>query len=290
MRADGRPNVAPRSLGGKPPQRMARLVLACLAAAVVTGRARAADVAPGVEGPLPRGTRDLATLASREVVLDEQAHAARAAVRWRLRALQRLVAPGDALDGVTHARAMFAGTLALARELAEARTLAQERDQLRAERATLAASAGASEAIGPPPALALPVAGAVVVRFGVAPERATGLLLASPGVRLAATPRAPVRAPIAGLVARIGSEPDGAAVVLDDGAGWTVIVGGLAEVSVTEGQRVSAGERLGAALGAPARVGLEVWRGRHPVDPLLLARVPGPRSASAALADPPRLP
>jgi len=38
----------------------------------------------------------------------------------------------------------------------------------------------------------------------------------------------------------------------------------------------------------PATVGFEVWRGRHPVDPLLLARPPGP--APAPLADPPRLP
>ena len=139
-----------------------------------------------------------------------------------------------------------------------------------------------------------------MARFGVAPERATGVLVSSPGVRLAAAPRALVRAPFAGLVARVASEPGGATVVLDDGAGWTAIVGGLAETGVAEGQRVSAGERLGAAPDVPTPVSLEIWRGRRPVDPLLLARGPAPRptpaapetaqTPPAALADAPRLP
>ena len=69
-----------------------RLALALVAAAVVTGPARAADVAPP-----ERAARDVATLASREALLAQQADVARAGARWRARALYRLVVAGDAL-------------------------------------------------------------------------------------------------------------------------------------------------------------------------------------------------
>jgi murein DD-endopeptidase MepM/ murein hydrolase activator NlpD len=227
--------------------------------------------------------RELAPLSARLAVLDEQAEAARAAVRWRLRALQRLAA-GGTLEGAVHARAVDAGTRVLARDLAEARSLARERDQLRGERDALAALA--DEAIGPAPSIGLPVAGAALARFGVAPEPGTGLLVARAGVRLAATPAEAVRAPVTGVVGRVAAEPEGAAVVIDAGAGWTAIVGGLASADVVAGQRVVAGAPLGRAN---AVVSFELWRGLHPVDPLLLARAPAP-PASEALADPPRLP
>jgi murein DD-endopeptidase MepM/ murein hydrolase activator NlpD len=170
--------------------------------------------------------------------------------------------------------------------VAEAKSLATERDRAHAEAAALAAAARAGEEIGAPPPLVLPVPGAVVARFGVAPDRATGLLLPRAGVRLAAAVAAPVRAPLAGLVALVAREPGGVAVAIEDGAGWTAIVGGLAEASVVEGQRVAAGEGLGAAAAARSdgTVELEVWRGRRPVDPLLLLRGPG-----IALAAPPPL-
>jgi septal ring factor EnvC (AmiA/AmiB activator) len=266
--------------------RLARVALASLAAAAVTGRAGAADVEPSHALPV----RDFATLASRETVIGAQAAAAREAVRWRLRALRGLAAERFTLDGTTFARAVDAEGRALARELAEARSLAAERDRARADGAALAVASRAVEAIGPPPALVLPVTGAVVARFGVATDHATGLLLPRAGVRLAATNGASVRAPFAGRVALVAAEPEGPAVAIEDGAGWTAIVSGLAGASVVEGQELSAGERLGTAAGtlqAPAAVGFEVWRGRRPVDPLLLAGAP---AARATLAAPPRLP
>ena len=70
--------------------------------------------------------------------------------------------------------------------------------------------------------------------------------------------------------------------MLDHGAGWTTIVGGLAEADVDVGARVAAGQRLGAAVGGATAVTFEIWRGRRAVDPLLLAR--------PALAAPARLP
>jgi septal ring factor EnvC (AmiA/AmiB activator) len=264
------------------------------AVAVVGGSAQAADLAAAGDAPAPR---ELATLTARASVLGEQAAAARAAVRWRLSALRRLVGAGPGVDGSARARAIDAGTRVLARELAEARTLERERDQTRAAGEALAASARAADAIGAPPDVALPVAGAVVTRFGVGPDRATGLLVTRPGVRLGAAPGAPVRAPFAGVVALVADEPEGGAVVLEDGAGWTAIVGGLARTDVARGQRLAAGAPLGAAAagapGAPPVISFEVWRGRHPVDPLLVARAPAgpPRGQPrAALADPARVP
>lgn len=262
--------------------RLRRLALAGLAAAVVGAPARAADVAPGAT----LAARDLTTLASRETTIAAQASAARAAVRWRLRALRGLAAEPASPGGAARARALDAGARALAREIAEARSLAAERDRVRAEVAALGAASRASEEIGAPPALALPTTGAVVARFGVAPDRATGLLLPRAGVRLAVAPAAPVRAPLAGTVALVAREREGVAVAIEDGAGWTAIVSGLGAASVVEGQRVARGDRLGVGpASGPCRVGFEVWRGRRPVDPMLL----GPGQASA-LAEPARLP
>ena len=273
---------------------LARAALTGLvAAAVAGGPARGAEVAVAVAGRpargvevAPDGARDRAvsTLSVREAVLAQQADGARAEVRWRLGALYRLVVAGQALPAATRARALDAGTRLLARELAEARSLGGERDQLRAQRATVAAVAGREEGIGVAPLFALPVPGLVLAPFGVAPDRDTGALVPRAGLRLAAGRLAPVRAPAAGRVVLVASEPEGRAVMLDHGAGWMTIVGGLAAVGVAEGDGVAARQCLGAA--APgAGVTFEVWRGRRPVDPLLLVRpVSAPRAALAASA------
>jgi murein DD-endopeptidase MepM/ murein hydrolase activator NlpD len=169
---------------------------------------------------------------------------------------------------------------AYARALAEERTLAEENARARAERVARAEAGAAEAPIGAAPALAPPTAGAVLARFGVVPDRDTGLLVSRAGVRLAAPVGQPVAAPAAGTVARVAAEPDGSSVVLDLGEGWTAIVGGLASTAATEGQAVAAGQALGAAAGP---VTFEVWRGRHPVDPvLLLRRTPAARPLAAA--------
>jgi len=265
---------------------LVRGALAALVVAAGSGSARAAEIAP------PGASRDRAvsTLAAREAVVANQADGARAEVRWRLGALYRLVAAGQALPAATRARALDAATRALARERAEARSLEDERAWLRAQRAALGAAASREEGVGVPPSFAMPVAGAVLARFGVAADRDTGLLVSRAGLRLAAARSAPVRAPAAGLVALVASEPEGRAVVLDHGAGWMTIVGGLEALAVGEGERVSAGQSLGAApRGAPgAAVTFEVWRGRRPVDPLLLVRPVAARRD--VLATPARLP
>jgi murein DD-endopeptidase MepM/ murein hydrolase activator NlpD len=248
---------------------------------VVVAPAHAADVAPS-----EHASRDVASLTARAAVLGEQADAARAGARWRARALYRVVVAGDALAPEVRARAIDAGARALARDLAEARLLRAERDQLGGEVATLEAAANDDEAIGAPPAFVTPVAGTVLERFGVAPDRLTGVLVGHAGVRLASVARAAVHAPAAGVVARVAAEPDGTTVVLDHGAGWTTIVAGLAAADVAQGDHVAVGQRLGLAAGA---VGLEIWRGRHAVDPMLLM-TPIARPPSATLAAPAPLP
>ncbi len=267
--------------------RVALALSAAVVVSVVVAPARAADVVPS-----EHAARDVASLTARQAVLGEQSDAARAGARWRARALYRVVVAGDALAPDLRARAIDAGARALARDLAEARALRAERDQLGGEVAALAATANDDEAIGAPPAFVMPVPGAVLVRFGVTPDRLTGVLVGHAGVRLASAARAVVRAPAAGVVARVAVEPDGTTVVLDHGAGWTTIIGGLAAVDVAPGDHVVAGQRLGAAAGA---VGLEIWRGRHAVDPMLLAprlltAAPIARPAPATLAAPAPLP
>jgi hypothetical protein len=124
---------------------LARVALMGLvAAAVAGGRARGAEVAAPPGAP---GDRAVSTLAVREAVLDNQAEAARAEVRWRLGALYRLAVAGQTLPAAARARALDAGARVLSRALAEARSLEGERDQLRAQRATLAAVARRGSAL-----------------------------------------------------------------------------------------------------------------------------------------------
>jgi murein hydrolase activator len=270
------------------------VVAAVASGGVVAHRARAADVGPAaahiadadahtdVAAEGDRATREVRTLAERARLLGEQTGAARASARWRLHALYRLAVAGGDLPPVARARALDAVARAVARDLAEARVLGVGHARADAERATLAAAARREPEIGAPPALTPPVAGAALARFGVSTDRATGLLVSRAGVRLAATPGQAVRAPALGVVAAVRVEAIGVAIVLDHGAGWTTIVGGLAAAVVSAGDRVAAGQRLGVAAAGPApAIELEVWRGSHPVDPALLLRAP--LAAPAAL-------
>ena len=272
------------------------IVAACVVAALVVavpgtvaqaggaGTVPSAATDPAAEQD--RAARDVSTLAAREALVGQQTEAARASARWRLRALYRFAIASGPLPPVVRARALNVGARAVARDVAEARVLDDERARTRTDRAALAVAAAVEPEIGPPPALTWPVAGAVLTPFGVSSDRATGLLLSRAGLRVAATPGQGVRAPAAATVVAVTAEPTGVAVVLDHGAQWTTIVSGLGAVTIAAGDRVVAGQRLGIAATGPApAVGLEVWRGRHPVDPALLTRRP-----AAPLAAPARLP
>lgn len=234
---------------------------------------RAGDVGPDdVNGAGDtRATRESATLTARADLVREQGATARTRARWRVRELYRLLVAGAEPDlylpAVTRARAVAVGTRALARELVEARALGEEAGLASGERDAIAAAVAAEPAVGARPALALPVAGAVLARFGTGPDAATGLLVARAGIQLASRPGTPVRAPAAGHVVRVDSEPGaGFTVVIDHGAGWTTIVGGLAAVAVAPGATLGAAQALGTSA---TTVSFEIWRGRRPIDPLL---------------------
>ncbi len=238
---------------------------AVLLVSLVAGPTRADDEGGAADA---RARRDTATLAARAGLLRGQSETARAQVRWRLRALYRLVVASPDLAAATRVRGATAGGVALARDRAEARALDAEALRAGGERDALEAAATAEPPIGARPRLAPPVAGAVLARFGTTSDTATRLLVTRAGVRLAARAGERARAPGAGTVARVEREADGFAVVLDHGAGWTTIVGGLSEVAVALEASVVAGQSLGVATRAGS-VTFEVWRGRRPVDPLL---------------------
>jgi murein DD-endopeptidase MepM/ murein hydrolase activator NlpD len=123
------------------------------------------------------------------------------------------------------------------------------------------------------PALARPVAGAITGPYGVARDEATGAWFFRTAVSFVARPTELVRCPVGGRVMRFDlSLAGGEAIVVEaDAHGWTIIISGLAEVSVTPGQPVGKGESVGRAEAQrPATVRLETWRGHTPVDPAAL--------------------
>lgn len=116
----------------------------------------------------------------------------------------------------------------------------------------------------------LPVQGRLVAGFG---EARPGAPL-SRGIALAARPGAQAVAPGAGRVVFAGPYRGyGWIAIIDHGQGWTSLVTGLAQLSVSVGTEVVAGSPLGTAgLGRPV-VTLELRRQGQPVNPLDFARL-----------------
>ena len=94
------------------------------------------------------------------------------------------------------------------------------------------------------------------------------------GVDITAPKGTMVRAAAAGTVTFAGKEKDqfGNLVVLDHGDGWFTAYGFLSRVTVKEGAKVAAGERVGlvgdTGLAKGSELHFEVRRGGKPVDPL----------------------
>ena len=117
-----------------------------------------------------------------------------------------------------------------------------------------------------------PVAGEVLAGFGrvVDPEFRTETF--RKGVDLAAEEGTPVRAVADGAVRFAGwFRGYGKIVILDHGEGYFTVSGHLAEAAVEVGQRVAAGDRIGAvgetgSLSGP-RLYFEIRRGGEPLDP-----------------------
>ena len=111
----------------------------------------------------------------------------------------------------------------------------------------------------PPAGYRLPVDGAVIAGFGIG---------GSDAVRLAAARDTLVVAPGPGRVVFAGPYRGfGRIVIVEHADGWTSLVTELASLDVAVGQSVVAGSPLGTA-GGGGSIGLELRRGREPVNPL----------------------
>ncbi|MFO0580753.1 MAG: peptidoglycan DD-metalloendopeptidase family protein [Anaeromyxobacter sp.] len=136
--------------------------------------------------------------------------------------------------------------------------------------APAASPAGAGPALG---ALSgTPVQGTVTSRFGTRVDPFTAEPADHHGVDLGAPEGAPIRAPGAGVVVRAGPRGGyGNAVEIDHGNGVVTLYGHAAQVLVTPGEKVEAGQEI-ATVGSTGRstgphLHFEVRVGGRPVDP-----------------------
>lgn len=131
----------------------------------------------------------------------------------------------------------------------------------------LAAAGQSSTAVrsGAPQPYILPVAGRVIT--GYRAPLGSGL---SNGITLAPLGGAQVVAPASGRVAFAGPYRGyGQIVIIEHAGGWTSLVTGLAQASVTVGQQVTGGAPLGRAAPERPTITLELRQGSDPVNPLL---------------------
>ncbi|MGB9885967.1 MAG: murein hydrolase activator EnvC family protein [Moorellales bacterium] len=121
----------------------------------------------------------------------------------------------------------------------------------------------------PLPALTVPVEGEVLRPFGWSASPVGTQKVFHPGVDLAVRPGQSVRAALAGTVKTVDVLPVGAstayAVRIAHEGGLETVYERLAEVRVTPGQPVAAGEEIGTAVGRWLHFGLE--RSGRPLDP-----------------------
>jgi septal ring factor EnvC (AmiA/AmiB activator) len=229
-------------------------------------------------------------LNAREQVLDGQRSASESLTRqrsllaYRLGRRRELGFAANLERRLEDARAFDGALLALRRSAAETVTLARELDRVRVERGlietafvararsdervrTEKSAAAALSILGP---LVRPVRGEAVALPGARRDGPTRVELRHDGVALLARLHEPVRAVAAGTVRLVEALPQGGfAVVTAHAAGWTSIVTGLRDITVTPGDAVAAGGTLGLAgrnLDGAAVVSVELWRDRRAQD------------------------
>lgn len=96
--------------------------------------------------------------------------------------------------------------------------------------------------------LTLPASGEVVGRFGWHTNAANGLERFHPGVDIACSPEAPVRAVLDGVVLQVGEDGAlGKYVLIEHGDKTTSLYAHLKEITVKEGVRVKAGQVIAVA-------------------------------------------
>ncbi|HEY8143481.1 MAG TPA: M23 family metallopeptidase [Kofleriaceae bacterium] len=243
--------------------------------AALSARAGADDVREDRVARLAAAERTIELVAARD-----REH--RALLVARLRAFSKLARPGARLwvepgeRMVELARRAAMGRL-LRRDLRELAILRSERDAAVAARDRMRGEIGAPPPDAPlPGSLVRPIRRARVrAGFGTRRHRASGRDLSARGVELAARPGDDVLAVADGSVRWRGPLAGGRQAVLVDHPGFVSVLVGLAAVSVTPGQVVTAGEVLGEAAGGELHLEIRLRTGAfgHPIDPApLLAR------------------
>jgi murein hydrolase activator len=210
---------------------------------------------------------------------ERRALAERLAAERRLQALSVLATVHDVQGGLlTAARTATAPALERATSTRQRRwngapVGAEERGRLTELQASQA-ELRATRRDGADGALARPVHGAVVGRFGAYTDPILRLPMVRNGVELAARPDEEVRAPAAGRVVMVAELPGfEQVVVIDHGAQQLSMLGRLWKVTVAEGDALAAGQpiarvapkALDDGLGTTAY--LELRYGDKPVDP-----------------------
>jgi septal ring factor EnvC (AmiA/AmiB activator) len=116
-----------------------------------------------------------------------------------------------------------------------------------------------------------PVDGTVTGRFGTRTDPAYGTRIESPGIDIATTPGASVRAIYGGTVERVGAMSTYGTYVMVSHGGFTTVYGNLSNVAVRQGQTVQAGQGLARAGTTEERRGaalfFAIFEGDDPVDP-----------------------
>lgn len=92
----------------------------------------------------------------------------------------------------------------------------------------------------------IPVSGKVVREFGLNKDPMDNMDRFHHGVDIAASPGTPVKSAISGNVVKVGSDAQhGRYVLMNHGDGIYTLYAGIANIKVTEGQTVRAGEMIG---------------------------------------------
>ncbi|ACY17962.1 peptidoglycan DD-metalloendopeptidase family protein [Haliangium ochraceum] len=275
-----------------------RTLLGCALAAFALAVLGAGAVARATVSRHEAGTQVLASLDAQLEVLrktDEllaNKYAQRAdELKQRVRATYKLMRSGwappwlerERSASVVQRRALVTRSLRRAgRELellrAEVLAAARARDYLEGARQSAAAHTPPA-----PASLVRPVTpGAVVAPFGLH-VHASGARLSRRGVLLAAQAGAPVRAAAAGAVRYAGPVRGLGEVVIAAHEGFVSVTGQLADLRVTRGQEIAAGDAIADAAGAEIyfELRLEVGGSGHPFDPAPLLSAAAPASAPA---------
>ncbi len=217
-----------------------------------------------------------------EKMLEEKISERKTQLATRVRALYKLARGGEValwLDaGERRDRVAWesAARRVLSRDLDELRQFQAELDAARSARVALHQARQQAARVRRPERRSLrrPVPGSIVERFGIAADAASGARLSRRGIALRTRVGREVLSIADGVVAWVGPVRGLHRAVIVDHEGFTSVLAGLDAPTVAAGQRVAAGQPIGAAAGLRIHleVRLPVGPGGLPIDPEPLLR------------------